>query len=188
MEPNVATIALHPAVLIASGFECITSKQVKFLNAHRRHFHHKVYDLDKTLSVTQEDFSLGGILNPFGAFLDTKEAQIKASEKVPNFPYLTRRNILKAFYQEELSVIWSELLIELFEDLSEFCTANKRPRGYFVATTHVIHDLYNYPIYHKISSLHLCGLGEKLIDAFAYVFELFKSYDCLLYTSDAADE
>ena len=177
MEPNVATIALHPAVLIASGFECITSNQVKFLNAHRRHFHHKVYDLDKTISVTQEDFSLGGILNPYGEFLDTREAQLEAAEKAPSFPYLTRRSIIKAFYQEELSSIWSELLIELFEDLSEFCVVNKRPKGYYVANTKVIHELYSYPIYHKISSLHLCGLGSKLIDAFDYVFELYKSYE-----------
>jgi len=150
---------------------------VRFLNAHRRHFHHKLYDLDKTAPVSQEDFALGGILNPYGDFLDTHQSQLEAAEQIPSFPYLTRRDIIRVFYQEELSAIWSELMIEMFEDLSQFCIDHKRPRGYFQASTQVIHELYSYPIYHKISSLHLCGLGEKLLDAFDYIFNLFRSYE-----------
>ncbi len=177
MEPNVATIALHPAVLIASGFECVSSSQVRFLNAHRRHFHHKLHDFNETICITFKDFELGGILNPHGAFLDPYEAQVEAASLISNFPYINRKEILKAYYQQELSTIWSELMLELFKDLSEFCIQHKRSREYFQANTKVIHDLYNYPTYHKISSLHLCGLGSKLIEAFKYVFQLFQSYE-----------
>ena len=177
MEPSVESIILHPAILIASGFDCLSSKQVRFLNAHRRHFHTKIYDLNQTLSITPEDLTLSGILNPFGHFHDVDTIYRKMSQSIPNFPYLSRREILSYIYKEELNNIWSEMMHELFIDLTEFCIEQKRPKDYFVSDTNVIHELYKFPIYQKITALHLCGLGGRLLDTFNYVFSRFRKYE-----------
>lgn len=177
MEPVVESIILHPAVLIAAGFETITSRQVRFLNAHRLHFHSKLHDLDQTFVASISDFELGGIMNPYGILFDAKEAYAEYGAHLINFPYLTRRQILRTLYLVDLDKIWSEMMMELFTDLSDFCIAHKRSRAYLTPSTTVIHELYNYPIYQKISALHLCGLGSRLIDSFAYVFEHFKKYE-----------
>jgi|GEM_PF-3148071 len=175
MEPSVESILLHPAVLISCGYDCISSKQVRFLNAHRQHFQNKGHLMAETLSITAKDFELGGILNPRG-LLDGIEARYyNAAKIVPNFPYLNRREVLQHFYHKELTIIWSEMMIELIHDLSSFCINTKRSQTYFTTSTRVIHDLYPHPIYQKIAALHLCGLGSKLLDAFEYVFRLFKS-------------
>ena len=177
MEPSVESLVLHPAVLIASGFEVITSRQVRFLNAHKDHYHSRRVDLKETISILPKDFQLGGLLNPSGYLLDIHQAYRECAMEIDNFPYLTRKAILKHFYLEKLQGIWSELLIELFSDLSAHCVTYKRPVSYFNATKRVIHELYASPIYHKITALHLCGLGDKLSDAFDYIFRLFKKYD-----------
>lgn len=177
MEPTVETLVLHPAVLIASGFEAITSRQVRFLHAHREHFHTKTTNLNETLSIVPKHFDLGGILNPCGYLVQSEEAYQQCAEELEHFPYLTRRAILRHFYQQELTTIWSELLLELFTDLSQFCVQHKLSRCYFVPNTKVIHELYSYSLYHKIAALHLCGLGSKLCDAFDYVFKEFKKYE-----------
>ncbi len=177
MEPTVETLVLHPAILIASGFESITSRQVRFLNAHRQHFHTKACDLNETLSLSPNHYALGGILNPCGYLLDNNQAYHNSADEVNDFPFLTRRAILKYFYTEDMTTIWSELLVELFSDLSYFCVQHKRSRDYFYPSKKVIHELYPNPIYHKISALHLCGLGGKLVDAFGYVFNQFKLYE-----------
>ena len=177
MEPSVATIVLHPAILIASGFESISSQQVRFLHAYRLHFHEHAQDLTETLVLTKRDFDLGGILNPFGKFFDSEDAYIKFGKTISNFPYLTRREIIGYVYKYELTKIWAELLSELYGDLSQYCVTHKRTRDYFQATTKVIHDLSQYPIFNKISALHSCGLGGKLADAFEFIFSHFKDYE-----------
>lgn len=177
MEPTVESIILHPAILIAAGFDSLSSKQVRFLNAHRRHFHTKLFDLNKTMSIKPEDLSLGGILNPFGHFHDVDSMYRKMSQGIPNFPYLTRREILKYIYQEELNEIWSGMIYELFIDMTEFCVTQKKSRDYFQSNTTVINQLYTFPIYQKITALHLCGLGNKLMETFEYIFDRFKAYD-----------
>ncbi len=179
MEPSVATVVLHPAILIASGFESLSSPQVRFLHAYRCHFHNECYDLTETIVLTKRDFDLGGILNPFGKFFDTEEAYRTFNKSIANFPYLTRTEIIAYIYKYELTRIWAELLGELYGELSQFCITHKRTRDYFQASTNVIHDLSQYPIFNKISALHTCGLGGKLADAFEFIFKNFKEYERL---------
>lgn len=177
MEPSLDTIVLHPAVLIASGFEALSSKEVRFLHSYRKHFDQIKQDTFKTLLLSQKEFELGGILNPFGTFYNIPYQYKLACEKVPNFPYLTRKEIIKSFYSFHLNKIWNNLLHEVFSELTMMRLNQKRPLSYFVPTKKVLHDLYRLPVYHKIAALHLCGMGGKLGDAFAYIFDLFTIHE-----------
>ena len=179
MEPKVRTIVLHPAILIASGFESITSRQVRFLNAHRSHFYSEPLDFYETIVISKSDFDLGGMMNPFGNFFDINHAYRQFGQSITNFPYLTRLEVLKYIYESDLSRIWVELLAELFGDLSEYCVVHKRTRDYFKASTQILHELSNTMLFQKISALHSCGLGGKLLDAFDYVFKKFVEYEKL---------
>ena len=174
MEPIVSTLVLHPAVLIASGFESLTSKQVRFLNAYRHHFTSRFNKPQETIVLKKKDFQLGGIGNPHASFRDPQETYNLFSTHIPDFPYLTTSDILNAFYLNDLNTIWTGLLNELCCELDHFCLANKWPIEYLLADTKVIHQLYSYPVYQKITALHLCGLGQKVIDAFDFAFEYFK--------------
>ena len=177
MEPAIESIVLHPAVLIASGFEALSSQQARFLNALRQHFHTKPVDWQKVLCLSPKDFALGGILNPHGQFLDCDQSFHQSAGEVPDFPYLKLTTVLRHFYAPHVKQIWADLLKELYIDLSHYCMAKKTSREALVPTHAIMHSLYPYPAYQKIVALHLCGLGSKLSDAFAYVFHQFKSFE-----------
>lgn len=180
MEPTVDTFILHPAILIAAGFESISSKQIRFLNALRAHFDaHTIHHTD-TLVVSKKDFELGGVMNPFGNFYNTDIIYKEIGQSISNFPYLSKKEIYLNTYKSEVDVIWKALQIELFLDLSQFCIDQKRPRDYFQSTLQVIHELSPYPIYQKITALHSCGLKSKLTESFEYIFRKFISYEMLI--------
>ena len=174
MEPFVSTLVLHPAVLIASGFDSLSSRQVRFLNAFRQHFASSKYSMDETIVLSKSDFELGGIGNPHASFEDPVVSFQRHALLIDHFPYLSRNEIVKAFYYSDLIDIWKELLHELFIELENFCHQQKRNIDYLQPTTQVLHKLYSYPIYQKIMALHLCGLGNKMMDAFNFIFHQFK--------------
>ena len=177
MEPTVDTFVLHPALLIASGFESLSSKQVRFLNSYRRHFYSNTIEFSKTNVISKKDFELGGIMNPFDQFFDIDSVYRQSSQLINNFPYLTYREIQTQIYFQPIRQIWRELLTEVFLDLSSFCIATKRSRDFFQAATPVLHEISSFPVYNKICALHSCGLGGKLSDAFAFLFEKFKTVE-----------
>ncbi|MDG2448958.1 MAG: hypothetical protein P8M34_04955, partial [Saprospiraceae bacterium] len=58
-------IILLPSLLLASGFESLNTQDIKFLNNYRKHFDKTKYDLEEIFIVTESDYELGGIMNPF---------------------------------------------------------------------------------------------------------------------------
>ena len=177
MEPTVDSFVLHPSLLVASGFESISTRQVRFLHSYRRHFYTYDIDFTETIVISKKDFELGGIMNPFGTFYDIDSTYQQTSQRINNFPYLTRREIQDNIYADHIHNIWRNLQNELFQDLSSFCISSKRSRDFFQANTQVIHALSEYPIYQKICALHTCGLGGKLMDTFEYIFSKFKAIE-----------
>ena len=175
MEPSVASLTLHPAVLIAAGYECLTSEQTRFLNTLRRHFPDQSHHNVDMITVEVSDCDLGGILNPHTKLQDPQMIYMEAGRRLDNFPYTHKSEIFSTFYYDKMSEIWSDVIHEICGDLEVYSRHLKLPVRHFEPTHQVIHELADVWIYDKISALHLCGLGSKLADAFAYVFSSFES-------------
>ncbi|MEL6389151.1 MAG: hypothetical protein AAFQ02_03255 [Bacteroidota bacterium] len=159
-----------------SGFESLTSDDVRFLNAHRRHFDEHGKDPFETQLYTLADADLGSILNPVGALHDPKLMGKQLSVIFPTFPYLNRREIWTTLYAPELRSIFRRLVRELYVELSKYSVRHRRPTSYFEAKASVLRQLETCPAYQQIVALHMCGLGEKLIAAFRWIFEGYQSY------------
>lgn len=99
---------------------------------------------------------------------------MEAGQRLDHFPYTHKSEIFSSFYYDKMSSIWSDIIHEICSDLEVYSRHLKLPIRHFRPTHQVIHELSNTWIYDKISALHLCGLGEKLSDAFAYVFSSFE--------------
>jgi len=171
MEPSVASLTLHPAVLIAAGYDCLTSKQIRFLNTLRGHYPDKSHHNNEMVTVSVNDCDLGGILNPQTELKEAKQLYAEASSQLENFPYTHKSEIFSVFYYDKMTVIWSDLIHEICVDLDNYSRHHKLPVRYFRPTHQVIHDLSHTQIYQKISALHSCGLGNKLSESFEYVFK-----------------
>lgn len=177
MEPVVKSLLLHPALLIVSGFESISSDDVRFLNAYRSHFDNKTEDDNLTKVYTERDFELGGILNPTADFGSSYEKINQALSLFPTYPYLTRANIWQTLYAPTLVDIFYKLLGEVFQNLTTYSVYHKRPSSFFQSNTSVIRSLESSPCYGQIAALHMCGLGDKLGNAFDWVFSRYRAYD-----------
>lgn len=175
MEPSVASLTLHPAVLIAAGYECLTSEQTRFLNTLRRHFPDPSHHNTEMITIEKSDCRLGGILNPHTLLQDEQFIYMDAGSRLDNFPYTHKSEIFSTFYFDKMSKIWTDLIQEICGDLEVYSRHLKLPIRHFRPTHQIIHELSDTWIYHKISALHLCGLGAKLADAFAYVFRSFET-------------
>jgi len=170
MEPSVASLTL-----LAAGYECLTSEQTKFLNALRRHFPDQSHHNADMITVEMTDCSLGGILNPHTRLQDPQFIYLEAGSRLENFPYTHKSEIFSVFYYDNMVTIWSDVIYEICGDLEVYSTQLKLPVRHFTPTHQVVHELSSTWIYDKIAALHLCGLGSKLSDAFAYVFSSFQS-------------
>lgn len=165
MEPRLDEVVLHPSLLIASGIECIDSRDVRFLNAYRKFFGQHKYDHDRMLVLTEKDFHLGGIMNPNDFFVIPEHAFARYQSCYVRFPCLTMRQIFELIYQTRLKSILLKVLQELRDDL-----ANSEEEGKDLFDFH-IRKRNNTSLYPKIVALHLCGFGDKLKDAFRLVVE-----------------
>jgi len=174
MEPSVVTIVLHPAILVASGFECLTTKQMRFLDNHKSHFSTRQRDWTESCSLSPEDFKLGGLLNPHGRLEDPDRAYVLATDDFPRYPIATWQDIFKKYYVKELTHIWQEILVELCLDLHTYCHDQSKHAEELAANSSCIHQMSKYPIYQKITALHLCGLGDRMADAFDFVFTIYQ--------------
>ena len=92
---------LHPAILIAAGFECLNSADVRFLNACKKHFNPVKDNFSQVLLISPYDFELGGIFNPDDNMVDPVIAYRQMSERIPDFPYLNKHQIIKYLYDEK---------------------------------------------------------------------------------------
>ena len=157
------------------GYECLTSEQTRFLNTLRRHFPDQSHHNVDMITVEVSDCDLGGILNPHTKLQDPQMIYMEAGRRLDNFPYTHKSEIFSTFYYDKMSEIWSDVIHEICGDLEVYSRHLKLPVRHFEPTHQVIHELADVWIYDKISALHLCGLGSKLADAFAYVFTSFES-------------
>ncbi len=174
----VGNFFLHPAILIASGFECLNSSDVRFLNASRKHFNPHHDNFSQILLITPTDFELGGIFNPTDRMLEPIIAYKQAQERIPDFPYLTKSQIVKYIYQERLEITFQKVIHELLQTI-------KGTLGYNDTNISRLFDsgntnaramklLQKTIIYKQINALHKCGVGNRLSDAFAFVFHKYR--------------
>jgi len=169
----VESLMLHPAILAARGFESLSTADMRFLHAYRRHFD-EAKDLIKTHVFRIEDFNLGGILNPRSKYLHPEHAFHEAKRRIDSFPYLTLVEVRMHFYYGDIMRIFEQLMMELYRDLDAFAKVNRLSESFFVAEHATILQLESSPAYLKISGLHRCGMGDKLSHAFAYVFDRYR--------------
>ncbi len=166
--------SLHPALLMASGYESIDSRDAKLLNAYRAYFGSYASNGHQTHIIKPADFIPGGICNPHGHLDDENMSYIRCMGKVRNFPYLTYQEIEHAFYQEPIREVMQRVLNELYDEIEAYLLDQKLPYSFLQPTTEVITFLNSSPLYRKITALHLCGMGEKLKDSFGLIFRQFK--------------
>ena len=165
---------LHPALLVAKGFESLNTSYMRFLQAYRNHFE-EATDLHRTRVYCPDDFLLGRILNPENNYFDINEAYIEARERIDSFPYMTLYEIRMHFYYGRIASIFQALCAELNRDLELFAQQYHKPLSAFLDISIAMRELQATEIYHKIMALHLCGLGNNKTKAFQFIIEGFSS-------------
>lgn len=174
----VGNLFLHPAILIASGFECLNSSDVRFLNASRKHFNPHKDNFAQIQLITPMDFELGGIFNPTDRMLEPIIAYKQAQERIPDFPYMTKTQIVKYIYQERLEITFQKVVQELLFTIKKTLGYNDSNISRLFDTgstnTKAIRLLKKTDIYAQINALHKCGVGNRLTDAFAFVFHKYR--------------
>ena len=174
-HPKLHQLMLHPAVLIASGYESLSSSEVRFLHAMRQHFCLYQDKLDEAIVVSPNDFNPGGIGNPYHHLDDPSLRYQQCARAIDHFPYISRMDLFEALYRNDLQKIWQNLLHEVIAELDHISRCRKVAIDGFRPTTEVVHKLYGHSVYQKICALHICGLGQKMMDAFSYVFDQYRS-------------
>ena len=169
----IESLMLHPAILAARGFDALSTADMRFLHAYRRHFE-SATELMKTRIFKMEDFELGGILNPQSRYLNIEAAFHEANDRIDSFPYMTLAEVRMHFYYGQILKIFEQLMMELYTDLDVFAKRHRVPETFFQANHATILQLESSPAYLKISGLHRCGLGDKLLHAFDFVFQRYR--------------
>jgi hypothetical protein len=174
----VENLFLHPAILIASGFDCLTSSDVRFLNACKKHFDPIKDNFAQVILITPMDFELGGILNPEDQMIEPVSAYRKASERIPDFPYLNKYQILKYIYEERLEMTFQKIIQEVLASIKKTLGFNDFNIARLFDTPNTsskaIKLIQKTDVYTKVNALHQCGVGNRLTDAFAWVFYKYK--------------
>lgn len=171
----IEALILHPALLVAKGFESLNTADMRFLHAYRKHFEGAI-ELHRTCVYRPEDFLLGGILNPQSDYFDIREAYAEASHRIDSFPYMTMYEIRMHFYYGRILKIFDAMLFELYQGLSIYANQYHRPISFFQTNAGSMRYLEGSPMYHQVVALHQCGLGRKLVNAFEYVFDGYVRY------------
>jgi len=168
----VESLILHPALLVAKGFESLNTSDMRFLQAYRNHFE-EAKELHRTRVYRPDDFLLGGILNPESEYFDINEAYIEARDRIDSFPYMTMYEIRMHFYYGRIAQIFDCLCKELYQEMDLYAQKNQIPLAAFLDTSSAIRLLERTILYPKILALHQCGLGSKKAYAFQTIIEGF---------------
>jgi len=168
-------IILLPSLLLASGFECLDTQDVKFLNNYRKHLDKTKFDLEEIFMVTSSDFELGGIMNPFNLMDGTTSMYEECKNHFSSFPYLSRIDIKTKIYQNHLDQILINLINEIVTEISDLQKVQNpqilesiSENGFNIRD---IDQLKEQRLYQKTVSLHLCGYGNIILDAFNKVLK-----------------
>ncbi len=161
MEPRWDSMVLHPALLIASGIECIDSRDVRFLNAYRRFSDYKIPSGKQFIVLSEKDFQLGGIMNPNDLFIIPHHAFAQYKSSYIHFPCLTKNQIFQLVYVERLREIFENIVSEISMEIIKWKDFEN-----IDSLFRIMKDGRAGTLYSKIVALHLCGFGEKLKDAF----------------------
>jgi hypothetical protein len=170
-------IILLPSLLIASGFECLSTREVKFLNNFRKHLDRSKYDLEEIFMVTTSDFELGGIMNPYNEFGNVSQSMIEYRSLFSSYPYLSRLQIKTSIYEKELEEIVTNLEKEIISDFERLqkdhhpLILHSMANSSFTVAT--VKALQNHLFYQKAIALHLCGIGDILLDTFNYILDKY---------------
>ena len=169
-------IILLPSLLLASGFECLNTQDIKFLNNYRKHFDKTRHNLEEIFIVTESDYELGGIMNPFNQMAIDHEIYEQVRKGIQTFPYVTRIDLNKIVYSKQVKEIIKSLTKEIVTDFKSDIEINEGIQMAVRNSTFCnqsIELIKSLPIYAKISAFHLCGQGLKLIDAFNHFLTLY---------------
>lgn len=174
----VENLFLHPAILIASGFECLTSTDVRFLNACKKHFNPLKDNFAQILLITPMDFELGGIFNPSDEMIEPIFAYRQTSERIPDFPYLNKYQIIKHIYEDQLEMTFQKIVNEILFSIKKTLGCNDMNIARLFDTpstsSKAIKLVEKTDVFQKINALHKCGVGDRLTDAFSWVFHKYR--------------
>ena len=174
----VEKLFLHPAILIASGFECLDSGDIRFLNACKRHFNPHKENFAQIQLITPDDFELGGIFNPTNIMMEPINGFRQAQERIPDFPYLNKYQILRYLYQERMEITFQKITHELLHSVRTSLGINDMNIARLFdnpdTCSRAIKIIQKTEVYKKVHALHKCGLGNRLSDAFAWVFHKYR--------------
>ena len=170
-------IILLPSLLLASGFESLSTQDIKFLNNYRKHFDKTKFNLEEIFIVTESDYELGGIMNPFNQMSIPGEVYDLCKSSIPAFPYATRLDLKELIYQSKINSLFEGLLMEIYSDLSALYDEGNQ--WILEATTEKkfslqgLDGLKTHGVYQKTVALHLCGFGNVIFDSFNKVLSRF---------------
>lgn len=171
MELMLGSFYPHPALLIASGIDSLTSREVCFLNNFRRYFRISKMDMTEVLTITPIDFQVGGLLNPRNEMIPPEEHFHYCCSLMTCSPYMSREEIYHNFYKSGLDQILSGIKEEIIRDMMNVFDGRASFQGLNLSQRIAL--LYKTDIHPKIVALHLCGIGSKLGDAFRYLLEAY---------------
>ncbi len=171
----VESLILHPALLVAKGFESLNTRDMRFLHVYRRYFE-EAKEKHKTRVYSPEDFQLGGILNPESQFLDVHATFMEASDRIDSFPYLTLYEVRTHFYYGRISQIFDALMSEVFRGLDDSGVLDYYGDILLRVDKRIIKSLERTRVYNQIMALHRCGLERKLSGAFQYVLSRYVAH------------
>jgi len=169
-------IILLPSLLLASGFECLQTQDIKFLNNYRKHFDKTKHNLEEIFIITESDYELGGIMNPFNKFHPDQIIYDQVRQGIQTFPYVTRIDLNRIVYAKKVKELTKQITKEITSELRKNLETNTgiqmaiRNREFCSSS---IDNLKTLPVYQKVCSLHMCGYGLKLIDGFNHFLELY---------------
>lgn len=166
-----------PSLLLASGFESLNTQDIKFLNNYRKHFDKTKYDLEEIFIVTESDYELGGIMNPFNQMTISNTLYDLCKAEIKAFPYATRLDLREIIYESSVKRIFNGLLNEIFKEITEILEGgNENIRQCISEKTFSVQNLEffkTFQFYQKSVALHLCGFGDVVIDTFNQILEKY---------------
>ena len=163
-------IILLPSLLLASGFESLNTRDIKFLNNYRKHFDKTKYNLEEIFIVTESDYELGGIMNPYNQMTVPTSLYELCKSKIKAFPYATRLDLKELIYESSVNNIFETLIDEIHNEMNDLLeSGNEHIRESISEGKFNVQNLEvfkSFQFYQKSIALHLCGFGDLIIDTF----------------------
>lgn len=163
-------IILLPSLLLASGFESLNTQDIKFLNNYRKHFDKTKFNLEEIFIVTESDYELGGIMNPYNQMNIPEKVYEICKSSIPAFPYATRIDIKEIIYQQSVDALLENLLSEIKSEITQLFEQGNRYVQEAISerkfSLQILESIKTYSFYQKVVALHLCGYGLLISDSF----------------------